>query len=142
MIEDLGPVGVALIGTVVMIALLVWAKDRTPKHVNDETMGVLYMMYFWGAHSANQIVSEAIDSDCPRDRVREVWHAMMLLEGQDLIENEPPADLGWPSWDQHFVMTDKGEELYKQYARRFDMDYYEDTPLVEAGPARTKDVFS
>jgi hypothetical protein len=140
MIEDIGPYGIAFIGIVVLICILVAAKDRYPKHVNEESMGILYMMYFWGAHTANQIVREAIDPDYPMWRVRITWDEMRRLEKMGMIEVEHPSELSYPSWEQHFVMTDEGEEMYRTYAHRFDMDYYEDG-LVEAGPQRSKDVF-
>lgn len=130
MIEDAGPYITALIGIICMICLLVWFKNR--QGLNEMMTGHLYMLYFFGSHSAREIMNEIEPSEYT---VTAVYWDLSKLASLGYVERDNEYDdVGCGRYGESFRMTDAGEAAYKKYAKRFGMDYYEDENKDQLDP--------
>lgn len=135
MIEDIGPIGIAFIAIICVICLIVWFRNR--HDLDEQQTGHLYMMYFYGDHSAAEIMNE-IDPD--QYDCLSVWNDLLYLEARGYVLRDQEYELwGTPRFNIRFEMTDEGEAAYKKYAARYGMDYYDDqTVVVQGGPNRDR----
>lgn len=135
MIEDAGTFGYVTIGIILAICIIVWIRNTAG--LSEMQTGHLYMLYFFGDHSANEITNEMSD----HYDARSVWNDLVYLEAKGLVSRDSPSQRwGMPRFDIRFSMTDEGEAAYKKHARRYGMDYVEDqksdaSAFVKGGPA-------
>lgn len=129
MIEDAGPYISALLGIIVMFCLLVWLRNRAG--LNEMQTGHLYMLYFFGAHTAYEIMNEI---DATEYTTTAVYWDLKHLEQCGFVERDPSLDKMVGRYSEYFVMTDAGEAAYKKYAKRWGMDYVEDENKDQMDP--------
>jgi hypothetical protein len=136
MIEDIGPTGLAMIGLVVLFCFAIWFWNYKRYPLNEMLTGHLYMLYFFGDHSVEQIKNEM--GDYSR---RQIWNDMLRLEELGYVERADDNEGGyWLAYDGViWSMTDAGEAAYKEHARHYDIPYDEDEqPSFVAAPAERR----
>lgn len=140
------PYWMVVLGIVAMIAILVWARDRYKCPFNEVEFGNLYMLYFFGAHSTNDVCNE-VDAGFGGIPyyARSIYRAFQRLEIMGLVEKDNPIIFGISQFRMTlsvrfeivYSMTDEGEAAYKRWASKFGYQYYNEPDrsdyLVERG---------
>jgi hypothetical protein len=118
MIEDPGPLVTILIGAIALLCFaFAWIQHRGK--INLMQAGHLYLMYFWGAHTAHEVMNEI---DPTKYSVTAVYWDLRKLEKLGYVERAPEYDdVGEGRYGHSFEMTDAGEAAYHKYADRFDL---------------------